>query len=388
MRLLTPAVLLAFLVSVKLAPDSASSSRSNLSGEQQFESSQSDAGLAASLPAAGSRQDSTATPGTETITLPVGTKVTLALTSPIWAKTAKPGDAVYAETAFPVVNLNSMAIPIGTYVLGEIDAVTKPSRRDARALFQMHFSKIIFSNGYTLELESAPVQAATATVHVEVTARNDVLLDNGAQFDMIVQTPLALEAQQIAEAVRRTRPLPVGPAKSASACRLIPATPGTSDTVIPGTPGSPGTPDIVIPGAGGMPPTVIPGIPATPGTPATIFPGSPGTPAIPCPAPGAVIPGPSGPQIHTQIFQMASELTVSGTKLSSGSYQVTWLGTDVAVQVELLRDGKAIVRTAAHVVALPENSAADRVVTRTNPDGSTSIASLEFAGEGFELIFE
>jgi len=33
----------------------------------------------------------------------------------------------------------------------------------------MHFSKIIFSNGYTLELESAPVQAATATVHAEVT---------------------------------------------------------------------------------------------------------------------------------------------------------------------------------------------------------------------------
>jgi hypothetical protein len=388
MRLLTPAVLLAFLVLVKPAPDSAASSRLKFSDEQQFASSQADPGLATSLPRDTSRQAESAAPGTETITLPVGTKVTLALTSPIWAKTAKPGDAVYAVTAFPVVSSNSMAIPIGTYVLGEIDAVTKPSRRDARALFQMHFSKIIFSNGYTLELASAPLQAASATVHVEVTARNDVLLDNGAQFDMIVQTPLALEAKRITEAVRRTRPLPVGPAKSASVCRPIPATPGTSDTVIPGTPGSAGTPDIVIPGAGGMPPTVIPGIPATPGTPPTIFPGSPGTPAIPCPAPGAVIPGPSGPQIHTQIFQVATELTASGTKLSPGSYQVKWLGTDAAVYVDLLRDGKAIVRAAAHIVALPENSNGDKVLTRTNADGSTSIASLEFAGEGFALIFD
>ena len=137
-----------------------------------------------------------------------------------------------------------------------------------------------------------------------------------------------------------------------------------------------------------MPPTVIPGIPPTPGTAPTIFPGSPGTPAIPCPAPGAVIPGPSGPQIHTQIFQAASELTVSGTKLSQGSYQVTWLGTDVAVQVDLLRDGKAIVRAAAHIVARPENSTADKVLTLTNADGSVSLASLEFAGENFALIFD
>ena len=392
MRLPTPAVFLVFLVLVKLAPGNVASAYPNSSDEQQFADIQSDKPrgtvLATSLPGDGRREAATAPSETATITLPAGTRVTLALTSPIWAKRAKPGDAVYTVTVFPVVSRNSMAIPIGTYVLGEIDAVTKPSWRDARALFQMHFSKIIFSNGYTLELESAPVQAATATVHAEVTPRNDVLLDNGAQFDMVVQAPLALEAKRIAEAVRRTRPLPVGSAKSASLCRPIPATPGTSDTVIPGTSGSPGTPDIVIPGAGGMPPTVIPGTPATPGTPPTIFPGSPGTPSVPCPAPGAVIPGPSGPQIHTHIFQITSELTVSGTKLSPESYQVTWLGTDVAVQVDLLRNGKAIVRAAAHIVALPGNSPADKVLTRTNADGSVSIASLEFAGESFALIFD
>lgn len=83
-----------------------------------------------------------------------------------------------------------MFIPPGSYILGQIDAVTKPGWRTPRALFQMHFSKIIFANGYTLELAEAPAQAATATVHVEVSSRNDVLLDNGAQFDMVVETPL------------------------------------------------------------------------------------------------------------------------------------------------------------------------------------------------------
>lgn len=60
----------------------------------------------------------------------------------------------------------------------------------------MHFSKIIFANGYTLELAEAPAQAATTTVHVEVSSRNDVLLDSGAQFDMVVETPLRLDASK------------------------------------------------------------------------------------------------------------------------------------------------------------------------------------------------
>src|SRR5260370_36865985 len=213
MRLPTPAVFLVFLVLVKPAPGNVASAYPNSSDEQQFADIQSDKPsgtvLATSLPGDGGREPATAPSETATITLPAGTRLTLALTSPIWAKRAKPGDAVYTVTVFPVVSRNSMAIPIGTYVLGEIDAVTKPSWRPARALFQMHFSKIIFSNSYTLVLESAPVQAATATVHDEGTSRNDVLLDNGAQFDMVVQTPLPLQPQRIPEPVPPTPPCPV-----------------------------------------------------------------------------------------------------------------------------------------------------------------------------------
>jgi hypothetical protein len=223
---------------------------------------------------------------------------------------------------------------------------------------------------------------------VQVTSRNDVLLDNGAQFDMVVQTPLTLDATKVAKAVRQSRPPAVAPARSASMCRPIPATPGTPDTVIPGTPGTMATPDIVIPGANGMPPTVIPGTPATPGTSPTIISGTAGSPGIPCPAQPAVVSGPSEVQIHRLSFQVKDELTVSGMKLSPGSYEITWIGTDTTVQVELLRSGKTIVRAPARITSRAEKSPANRTVTRTNLDGSVSLASLEFASEDFAVVFD
>ena len=47
----------------------------------------------------GAGQTATAVSGARTITIPAGTKVTLALSSPIWAKTVRAGDAVYAVTS-------------------------------------------------------------------------------------------------------------------------------------------------------------------------------------------------------------------------------------------------------------------------------------------------
>lgn len=330
MGLLAPAVLLSSVVFIG-SPSGHAASFLSYSPPGQTATTQNtaqpQAGSATSLLATGPQDtgpQASAMPVPAAIDLPAGTRITLALVDPVWAKTAKAGDAVYATTAFPVVSNGTMAIPPGTYVLGEIDAVTKPSWRDAHALFQMHFSKIILANGYTLVLESAPLQAASATVHVQVSSRNDVLLDNGTQFDMILQAPLALDANGVAQAVRRSQPLKFGATKSASMCRPIPATPGTSDTVIPGTPPTPGTPDIVIPGPNGTT-TTIPGSPGTPGTSPTIIPGTPGTPEIPCPAPPAVISGPVGPQIHRQSFQVTSELLVAGK--GSPREATTWFGS-------------------------------------------------------------
>jgi hypothetical protein len=278
-----------------------------------------------------------------TITVPAGTKVALALTSPIWEKAAKVWDTVHAATAFPVTVDNDMVIPPGTYVEGRIDALTRPRWLSAHAEFQLHFTKLIFANGYTVELPDvienaagagsqaqtsnvkafqpamnadassgagADIEAAVARVYVDVTSRSDILLDNGAPIEMLLQSPLSLDAGSVVAAVSRSKPLQIGPSKSSTRCVPTPGTPGTPDTVIPGTPGTPGTPDIIIPGAPGMPSTVIPGTPATPGTPPTVIPGTPGFAGTVCPGPPIVTPAPTGKDLYTKTIALTGPVQV------------------------------------------------------------------------------
>ena len=253
------------------------------------------------------------------ITLPPGTKIQLAVVRPVWAVSAKPGDSFYAQVSFPAVAGDRVAIPAGAYVLGTIEDVTRPKRRTNRAEIDVLFTKIIFANGYTVILPGGtaaaiapagsaalpgtpPDQAETViAIAIQVSIANDLLLDNGAQVEMKLAAPLALNPAEIAQAIPMERaPIP-SQFKSATRCRYIPGTPGTSDTVIPG---SPGTPSTTIPGGPGMPDTVIPG---TPATPPTVNPGSPGTPGIACPpAPLVISSAPIAPGKPAQTPQPAA----------------------------------------------------------------------------------
>jgi len=346
------------------------------------------------------------------LVVPAGTVVTLALIEPILARSAKVGDSVYAEIAFPVGVSNQIAIPLGTYVQGQIDSLVRPGWLSPHAQFQMHFTKIIFAGGYTVDLTKlqstspgtpgtalaspAPgmppppfddVLAAVANPYVLVSASSDVLLDNGSQFAMVLQVPLRLNAAKVADAVRQFQPGPPPQFTSATRCRPIPATMGTPDTVIPGTPGTPGTSPTVIPGGPGMPDTVIPGTPGTPGTPPTVIPGSLGTPAIPCPNPPVVTSNPKV-QSYRQSFQIAKPVQVSGTLLGLGSYQATWNGSGPLAQVDILQNGNLVVCVLARVVLLSKVSAADTPETRTHTDSSLSLQSLRFAGQKLALYFD
>jgi hypothetical protein len=373
------------------------------------------AGAAQARQAISSQVDShsqlSATSGTSqnsTITIPAGTKIVLALTSPVWANSAKPGNAIYSSVAFPVEARNQIAIPPGTFVQGQIDSLTRPKGRSSRAEFQIHFTKLIFVNGYTVPLSSVPLDAggsqsqnlthdeaalpqvltAVATVYVDVSSRSDILLDKGTQIEMVLQNALSLEAGSVTAAARRTKPLQIVAVKSATLCRPTPGTPGTSDTVIPGTPGSPGTPDTVIPGGPGMPDTVIPGIPATPGTPTTILPGSPGTPGTVCPAPPAVLSSQSAKDLHTKTLSTTSAVQVAGKELPAGVYQLAWKGLGPTAQVEVTQKGKVIVQAPVRIITLDKKSLADGTTARNNLDGSMAVALLWFAGENFVFSFE
>ena len=91
----------------------------------------------------------------KTFTVPAGTKIPLVLKQGISTRNAKVGDHVYLQTNFPLVMDGRMVIPEGTYVQGEITNVQRAGRVKGRAEVMMHFSTLIFPNGYTVSLPGA-----------------------------------------------------------------------------------------------------------------------------------------------------------------------------------------------------------------------------------------
>jgi hypothetical protein len=191
------------------------------------------------------------------ITIPAGTHVPLFLTTPMRAKGMRKGDSVRAETAFPVTVGKQVAIPAGTYVEGVIDRVLKRGPTGYAGL-QMHFTRIVFVNGYNVALGGASAEArrgdeeteapgafsggnsgmtgmalgfqqppmlnppprlgpnpgevagigigvaAAVTVTAILLGRRhagDIVFDTGYPFEMVLENSLALDAERVADAV-------------------------------------------------------------------------------------------------------------------------------------------------------------------------------------------
>jgi len=92
----------------------------------------------------------------QTVTIPTGTRIPLALASPITTK-SRPGNAVRAVTGFPVTVGTQLAIPVGAYVEGVLDRINKGGRSGPGV--QMHFTRILYANGYSVTVNGASMQA-------------------------------------------------------------------------------------------------------------------------------------------------------------------------------------------------------------------------------------
>jgi hypothetical protein len=90
-----------------------------------------------------------------TVTLPAGTKVLLALKNTISSKNARPGDGVYLESTFPVTAENNIVIPAGTFVQGSVTSVKRAGRIKGQAEVLLHFTTLIYPNGYTVSMPGA-----------------------------------------------------------------------------------------------------------------------------------------------------------------------------------------------------------------------------------------
>ena len=85
--------------------------------------------------------------GGDTLEVPAGTKVLLALQTAIDTRTAKAGDGVYLQSTFPVMVNGRLAIPPGVFVQGVINKVTRPGKVKGRAAVSLYFTNLIFQNG-------------------------------------------------------------------------------------------------------------------------------------------------------------------------------------------------------------------------------------------------
>jgi hypothetical protein len=112
-----------------------------------------------------------------TLTIPAGTQVPLSLKQAISTKTAKDGDPVYAETAFPFVVNDRVVIPAGTYIQGRIERVQRGGHVKGRAELLIHFTSMIYPSGYTVMLggsvENTPGAEKTSMKDSEGTIRQD-----------------------------------------------------------------------------------------------------------------------------------------------------------------------------------------------------------------------
>jgi type IV secretion system protein VirB10 len=91
------------------------------------------------------------------LTVPAGTRLSLALARPISFKHTRPGDEVNLQLVFPVVVGGRMAIPPGTYVQGVIEEITRHNRAYDVVAMRLSWANVIFSTGYTVSI-SGPLE--------------------------------------------------------------------------------------------------------------------------------------------------------------------------------------------------------------------------------------
>ena len=108
--------------------------------------------------------------------MPVGTHLPLVLHNAITTRNAQPGDPIYLETLFPIVQNDKILIPAGSYVQGEILEAKRPGRVKGRGELRLRLTSMILPNGYTVSFTAVPNNAGTGgneSVDKEGTIKGD-----------------------------------------------------------------------------------------------------------------------------------------------------------------------------------------------------------------------
>ncbi len=123
------------------------------------------------------------------IVVPAGTKLPLVLHNGVTTRNARPGDAIYLETLFPIVLDNKIVIPAGSYVQGEILEAKRPGRVKGRGEIRIRLNQMILPNGYTVNFNAVPTNADTGgneSVEEEGKIKGDS--DKASDVGVVVKT--------------------------------------------------------------------------------------------------------------------------------------------------------------------------------------------------------
>jgi hypothetical protein len=191
------------------------------------------------------------------ITVPAGTRFSLAVAQAISFKHTRPGDRINLQVIFPVAVGNRMVIPPGTYVQGIVDEITRKDRRYEVLAMKLRSANLIFSTGYTVLIpESVDVHptygrlappdspnttrppvmaavggtpdfpvphmpsfgkivgimvgamAAVTVVALVIHSNRDVYMEAGTPVELLINSPLVLDESSVSAAVQQFSKVP------------------------------------------------------------------------------------------------------------------------------------------------------------------------------------
>ena len=91
--------------------------------------------------------------------IPGKTVLFVTLQTGVSTDTARPGDRFHARLAVPITWDDQIVIPVGSYLIGQVDHVSKPGRLKGKGEIVLSFDTIIFPSGVTRRLEARAEQA-------------------------------------------------------------------------------------------------------------------------------------------------------------------------------------------------------------------------------------
>lgn len=128
---------------------------------------------------------------TTQITIPAGTRVVMALRSPLHTTSGTQGSGIYLETLYPVIHGNQIVIPAHSQVQGDVEFSQRPGHFQRVSGFKFRFTSLIFPNNHVVAIDAALLSTpGSRTTRV---GNSDGTLRPVDQTEKVI-TPVALGA--------------------------------------------------------------------------------------------------------------------------------------------------------------------------------------------------